>query len=428
MYKVHSRIKLCGIRMLVPYTSCLKQYEDYFVDQAGNELSYYQGQSFQKGYGIEGWFKRLFPFLSRGAKSVGKEVLRTGAQIANDLLEGRNLKESAEEREKETGRILAKKAIKKADDMLGKGKAYKRKKKLPKYLIQSKDNVSSGQMPKRLVLACVDIMIHLTETTRSLPFEFNRYYMNFLGVYVDALSIPHQPLELDFEKDKYIKAYQYLFLQSEGLYLSRTEFPRGYALYLFDKTPDSCDGEHFNLIKHRTGEYFPPLQFTCRNCGGGDRGRVAIYRPFGEVSLSLHRTVTCMVLKANDRRTSCPCHDEFRGPRSDYVRQAVGSLVVRASDSRPEGLGSMPDATKHPPSTHGFTCRNCGGGDRGRVAIYRPFGEVSLSLHRTVTCMVLKANDRRTSCPCHDEFRGPRSDYVRQVASENNNKFLICTT
>ncbi|GFW87283.1 uncharacterized protein TNCV_4514681 [Trichonephila clavipes] len=76
----------------------------------------------------------------------------------------------------------------------------------------------------------------------------------------------------------------------------------------------------------------------------------------------------------------------------------------------------MLDVTKYPPSAHGFTCRNCGGGDRGRVAIYRPFGEVSLSLNRTVTCMVLKANDRRTSCPCHDEFRGPRSDYVRQVA------------
>ncbi|GFX59095.1 uncharacterized protein TNCV_3815291 [Trichonephila clavipes] len=94
---------------------------------------------------------------------------------------------------------------------------------------------------------------------------------------------------------------------------------------------------------------------------------------------------------------------------------AVGSLVVRASDSRPEGLGSMLDVTKYPPSAHGFTCRNCGGGDRGRVAIYRPFGEVPLSLNRTVTCMVLKANDRRTSCPYHDEFRGPRSDYVRQL-------------
>ncbi|GFT06555.1 uncharacterized protein TNCV_3356721 [Trichonephila clavipes] len=54
---------------------------------------------------------------------------------------------------------------------------------------------------------------------------------------------------------------------------------------------------------------------------------------------------------------------------------AVGSLVVRASDSRPEGLGSMLDVTKYLPSAHGFTFRNCGGGDRGRVAIYRPFGE-----------------------------------------------------
>ncbi|GFV03544.1 uncharacterized protein TNCV_5060851 [Trichonephila clavipes] len=100
----------------------------------------------------------------------------------------------------------------------------------------------------------------------------------------------------------------------------------------------------------------------------------------------------------------------------NICQRAVSSLVVRASDSRPEGLGSMLDVTKYPPSAHGFSCRNCGGGDRGRVAIYRPFGEVSLSLNRTVTCMVLKANDRRTSCPCHDEFRGPRSDFVRQVA------------
>ncbi|GFX80294.1 uncharacterized protein TNCV_2643101 [Trichonephila clavipes] len=75
-------------------------------------------------------------------------------------------------------------------------------------------------------------------------------------------------------------------------------------------------------------------QFTCRNCGGGDRGRVAIYRPFGEVSLSLNRTVTCMVLKANDRRTSCPCHDEFRGPRSDYVRQVALATTTTTTTNR----------------------------------------------------------------------------------------------
>ncbi|GFU14097.1 hypothetical protein TNCV_2536461 [Trichonephila clavipes] len=38
-----------------------------------------------------------------------------------------------------------------------------------------------------------------------------------------------------------------------------------------------------------------------------------------------------------------------------------------------------------------------------------------VELIRSVTCMVLKANDRHTSTPCHDEFRGNRSDYVRQV-------------
>ncbi|GFV58018.1 hypothetical protein TNCV_2573141 [Trichonephila clavipes] len=43
----------------------------------------------------------------------------------------------------------------------------------------------------------------------------------------------------------------------------------------------------------------------------------------------LNGTVTCMVLKANDRRTSCPCHDEFRGPRSDYVRQKGQSGLIR---------------------------------------------------------------------------------------------------
>ncbi|GFS68763.1 integrase catalytic domain-containing protein [Trichonephila clavipes] len=89
---------------------------------------------------------------------------------------------------------------------------------------------------------------------------------------------------------------------------------------------------------------------------------------------------------------------------SKKVKEAVGSLVVRASDSRPEGLGSYARCHQTPSeytrstcslnqrvrSLVGLitsagtgeyfpplqsTCRNCGGGDRGRVAIYRPFGE-----------------------------------------------------
>ncbi|GFU77512.1 hypothetical protein TNCV_3498851 [Trichonephila clavipes] len=79
----------------------------------------------------------------------------------------------------------------------------------------------------------------------------------------------------------------------------------------------------------------------------------------------------------------------------------VGSLVVRASNSRPEGLDSMSEATKYPPSVTEYVLvksvgpKSCGLSraqglenislpfsslqklevEIGGVAIYRPFGE-----------------------------------------------------
>ncbi|GFW13062.1 hypothetical protein TNCV_3329941 [Trichonephila clavipes] len=46
---------------------------------------------------------------------------------------------------------------------------------------------------------------------------------------------------------------------------------------------------------------------------------------------------------------------------------AMGSLMVGASFSRPKGLGSMPDVTKYPSSTHGW--RNSPKGLRPTVLI-----------------------------------------------------------
>ncbi|GFX20284.1 uncharacterized protein TNCV_1438431 [Trichonephila clavipes] len=90
-------------------------------------------------------FRTALPFLTRGAKSVGKEVLKTGTQIVNDLLEGQNLEDAAKHRTKETGRKLAREAIKKADDMLGQGKKYKRKKRFSKHIIPSKARKAKGR-------------------------------------------------------------------------------------------------------------------------------------------------------------------------------------------------------------------------------------------------------------------------------------------
>ncbi|GFU99995.1 hypothetical protein TNCV_4056691 [Trichonephila clavipes] len=103
----------------------------------------------------------------------------------------------------------------------------------------------------------------------------------------------------------------------------------------------------------------------------------------------------------------------------------MGSLVVTESDSRPESLGSMPDATKFPPSTHGFNAEIVEA-EIGGVAIYRPFGEFRRAKSY---CHLYGAQGQRPGVlpgsdkpqnggceyltshykdACHDEFRGPR--------------------
>lgn len=91
--------------MLVPYTCCTKHIEDYYAGQTGKGLPYFKGAVLQKGYGIGGFFAKLFrsamPFLFSGAKAIGKEALRTGTRVANDVLSGENFKASLKTRAKE---------------------------------------------------------------------------------------------------------------------------------------------------------------------------------------------------------------------------------------------------------------------------------------------------------------------------------------
>lgn len=134
--------------MLVPYTCCTKNFEDYYTGQIGNGLPYYKGAVLQKGYGIGGFFAKLFrsamPFLVRGAKTVGKEALRAGTMVANDMLSGEDFKTSFKQRTKESGKTLARKAVRKADEMIGRGK-LKRKRKPSKHAISSKARKLQGR-------------------------------------------------------------------------------------------------------------------------------------------------------------------------------------------------------------------------------------------------------------------------------------------
>ena len=52
--------------------------------------------------------RAVLPMIKSGIKTVGKEVLRSGAELASDALQGKNLKKAAIHRAKQSGVNLLK--------------------------------------------------------------------------------------------------------------------------------------------------------------------------------------------------------------------------------------------------------------------------------------------------------------------------------
>lgn len=85
-----------------------KEYEQYYRNQVGGNFSeYYQGQAYQKGYGIGGilssLFKSALPIIKSGAKSLGKNALNAGLGLAVDAIQGQDMKTAAKNRLREAG-------------------------------------------------------------------------------------------------------------------------------------------------------------------------------------------------------------------------------------------------------------------------------------------------------------------------------------
>ena len=75
-----------------------KAYHDYYIHQAGKGYPVFAGRRYQRGHGFGsifgGLFKAAMPLLKRGAKTLGREALQTGLNIAGDVVQGRNIKQA----------------------------------------------------------------------------------------------------------------------------------------------------------------------------------------------------------------------------------------------------------------------------------------------------------------------------------------------
>ena len=89
----------------------------------------FAGSTFQRGRGVEAWlgglFRRILPYVTSGAKAVGKETLRAGIKVVDDVANSSvNFKEAVKSRAKESGRNLKRKAADKISEIM-KGSGYK---------------------------------------------------------------------------------------------------------------------------------------------------------------------------------------------------------------------------------------------------------------------------------------------------------------
>ena len=78
-------------------------YHDYYSRQSGGEIPVFAGERIQRGHGLwsilGGFFRRLvLPFVKNNAKNVLTNAVNTGMEVADDVLEGTSLKESAKRR------------------------------------------------------------------------------------------------------------------------------------------------------------------------------------------------------------------------------------------------------------------------------------------------------------------------------------------
>ena len=89
-------------------------FDDHYV-QKGGGFPVYIGAGGQRGHGIGGIFSNLakmaIPLLKRAAKTAGRQILKSGAQFAGDLLEGKNFKTAAKQRALEAGKSLGRSAL-----------------------------------------------------------------------------------------------------------------------------------------------------------------------------------------------------------------------------------------------------------------------------------------------------------------------------
>ena len=92
-------------------------YEDYFLSQSGaGSINVFSGPRYMRGKGfgriLGGLGRAILPLLKRGGRVLLKEGLRTGTQIASDVIGGQKFTSSLKKRGREAGDRMVQTVVK----------------------------------------------------------------------------------------------------------------------------------------------------------------------------------------------------------------------------------------------------------------------------------------------------------------------------
>ena len=101
--------------------------------QKGGSLAGFSGVRYQRGAGLgslfRGLFRTILPVVKSVGKTVGRQALATGAQVASDVLDGRNVGQSIKQRGRQGAAVLLKKGAQKLKKKTQKKKQKKKTQK-----------------------------------------------------------------------------------------------------------------------------------------------------------------------------------------------------------------------------------------------------------------------------------------------------------
>ena len=154
------------------------------------------------------------------------------------------------------------------------------------------NDIFQGKIPSRLVLGLVSADAYSGDLTKN-PFNFHHYNYDFMCLYANGQSVPAKALQPQFSSKNYMEAYQTLStgmgidLADAGIACSRNDYPKGYALVVFDLSSEVSDADLQPLQKQGN------LQLEVRFAEALPEAiNIILYASFpGEISIDQARAV-----------------------------------------------------------------------------------------------------------------------------------------